>query len=61
MIVSLMGDSQSCPRPRTEAVPYEAQAAGMPWDWESFPEWLDLCCTCPGLGVEFQDLQEVDK
>ena len=26
---------------RTEAVPYEAQAAGMPWDWESYPEYLD--------------------
>ena len=22
---------------RTEAVPYEAQEKGMPWDWESFP------------------------
>jgi len=26
---------------RTEAVPYEAQEKGMPWDWESFPEFLD--------------------
>ena len=26
---------------RTEAVPYEAQEKGMPWDWETFPEFLD--------------------
>merc|ERR1719262_1610203 len=26
---------------RTEAVPYEAQEKGMPWDWETFPEYLD--------------------
>merc|ERR1719456_1548701 len=26
---------------RNEAVPYEAQAAGMPWDWEPFPQFLD--------------------
>lgn len=26
---------------RNEAVPYEAMAAGMPWDWETFPEFLD--------------------
>ena len=26
---------------RTEAAPYDAQKRGMPWDWESFPEFLD--------------------
>merc|ERR1719440_1437546 len=26
---------------RNEAIPYEAQAAGMPWDWETYPEMLD--------------------
>jgi len=26
---------------RTEAVPYEAQEKGMPWDWETFPEFMD--------------------
>lgn len=26
---------------RNEAVPYEAMAQGMPWDWVSFPEFLD--------------------
>ena len=26
---------------RVEAIPYEAMREGMPWDWESFPEFLD--------------------
>ena len=26
---------------RTEQIPYESMKAGMPWAWESFPEWLD--------------------
>jgi hypothetical protein len=26
---------------RNEAIPYEAQEKGIPWDWESFPEYLD--------------------
>jgi len=26
---------------RVEAVPYNAMREGMPWDWESFPEFLD--------------------
>jgi N-acyl-D-amino-acid deacylase len=26
---------------RTEAIPYDAMAAGMSWDWETIPEYLD--------------------
>ncbi len=26
---------------RVEAIPYDAMRDGMPWDWESFPEFLD--------------------
>ena len=26
---------------RTEQIPYESMKAGMQWQWESFPEWLD--------------------
>jgi N-acyl-D-aspartate/D-glutamate deacylase len=26
---------------RVEAIPYEAMKAGLPWDWETFPEFLD--------------------
>ena len=26
---------------RNEAVPYESMREGMPWDWETFPEFLD--------------------
>jgi N-acyl-D-aspartate/D-glutamate deacylase len=26
---------------RTEQIPYESMKAGMPWAWETFPEWLD--------------------
>jgi len=26
---------------RTEQIPYESMVAGMPWKWETFPEWLD--------------------
>jgi len=26
---------------RTEAIPYASMKAGMPWDWETFPEFLD--------------------
>ena len=29
------------PQPLPEAIPYEAQAAGMSWDGESYPEMLD--------------------
>jgi N-acyl-D-amino-acid deacylase len=25
---------------RTEQIPYESMVAGMPWNWETFPEWL---------------------
>ena len=26
---------------RTEAIPYESMKAGLPWDWETIPEYLD--------------------
>lgn len=26
---------------RVEAIPYESMRLGMPWDWETFPEYLD--------------------
>jgi N-acyl-D-aspartate/D-glutamate deacylase len=26
---------------RTEQIPYESMKAGMPWRWETFPQWLD--------------------
>jgi N-acyl-D-amino-acid deacylase len=26
---------------RTEQIPYESMKAGMPWRWQTFPEWLD--------------------
>jgi len=26
---------------RTEQIPYESMKEGMPWRWETFPEWLD--------------------
>jgi len=26
---------------RVEAIPYESMKAGMSWDWETFPQWLD--------------------
>jgi len=26
---------------RTEAIPYQAMAAGLPWDWVTYPEFLD--------------------
>jgi N-acyl-D-aspartate/D-glutamate deacylase len=26
---------------RTEAIPYDSMKAGMPWDWETIPEYLD--------------------
>src|SRR5262245_18702950 len=26
---------------RVEAIPYESMRAGLPWDWETFPEFLD--------------------
>jgi len=41
---------------RTEAVPYEAQEKGMPWDWETFPEFLDSLDRTP-KGVNIQPLQ----
>jgi N-acyl-D-aspartate/D-glutamate deacylase len=32
---------------RVEAVPYDAMREGMPWDWESFPEFLDSIARTP--------------
>ncbi len=32
---------------RVEAVPYDAMRQGMPWDWESFPEFLDSISRTP--------------
>jgi N-acyl-D-amino-acid deacylase len=26
---------------RTEAIPYASMKAGLPWDWVSYPEFLD--------------------
>jgi N-acyl-D-amino-acid deacylase len=28
---------------RNEAVPVESMRAGMPWDWETYPEFLVSC------------------
>ena len=37
---------------RTEQIPYESMKAGMPWRWESFPEWLDNLQKLPkGINV----------
>ena len=41
---------------RTEAVPYEAQEKGMPWDWETFPEFMDSLERTP-KGVNIQAFQ----
>ncbi len=35
---------------RTEAIPYESMKIGMPWDWETIPEYLDSLDRSP-LGV----------
>ncbi len=37
---------------RNEAVPLEAMRAGMPWDWETYPQFLDsLARTAKGVNV----------
>ena len=37
---------------RTEAIPYESMKAGMPWDWITFPEFLDSVERTPkGLNI----------
>lgn len=37
---------------RTEAIPYESMKAGMPWDWVTFPEFLDSVDRAPkGLNI----------
>jgi N-acyl-D-aspartate/D-glutamate deacylase len=37
---------------RVEAIPFDSMAAGMPWDWETFPEFLDSLERTPkGLNV----------
>lgn len=36
----------------TEQIPVEHQRAAMPWDWESFPDWMDRMQSLPkGLNV----------
>lgn len=36
----------------TEQIPVEQQRAAMPWDWESFPEWMDRMAALPkGVNV----------
>ena len=32
---------------RTEAIPYESMKTGMPWDWVTFPEFLDAVDRAP--------------
>ncbi len=32
---------------RVEAIPYDAMKAGMPWDWETIPEYLDSLDAAP--------------
>ncbi len=32
---------------RTEAIPYVSMEAGMPWDWETIPEYLDSLARAP--------------
>ncbi|HSV23297.1 MAG TPA: amidohydrolase family protein, partial [Xanthobacteraceae bacterium] len=37
---------------RTEQIPYESMKAGMPWNWESLPQWLDNLDALPkGVNV----------
>ena len=37
---------------RNEQIPYESMKAGMPWRWETFPEWLDALENLPkGVNV----------
>ena len=37
---------------RTEAIPYESMRQGMPWDWETIPEYLDSLDRTPkGVNV----------
>ena len=35
---------------RIEAIPYRTMELGLPWDWETFPQWMDAISTRP-LGV----------
>ena len=32
---------------RVEAIPYDSMRAGLPWDWETFPEFLDSLARTP--------------
>jgi N-acyl-D-aspartate/D-glutamate deacylase len=41
---------------RVEAIPYETMKAGLPWDWESFPEFLDSVDRIP-KAINVQALQ----
>ena len=35
---------------RIEAIPYRTMELGLPWDWETFPQWMDALSNRP-LGV----------
>src|ERR1700674_1842100 len=43
---------------RTEADPYEAMKVSMPFDWETFPQWLDHIARIP-KGINFINLSPV--
>ena len=40
-VAPAMRDRSMLTMTRVEAIPYAAMKAGMPWDWVSFPEFLD--------------------
>ena len=44
---------------RNEAIPYDAMKAGMPWDWVTFPDFIESLTRTP-KGVNCLDLRAVD-
>ena len=36
---------------RVEAIPYASMKAGLPWDWVTFPEFLDSIDRRPRLSI----------
>ena len=44
---------------RNEAIPYDAMKAGMPWDWVTFPEFIDSLTRNP-QGRQLLDLCATD-
>jgi hypothetical protein len=34
---------------RTEAIPYASMEVGMPWEWETIPEYLDSLGRAEGV------------